>query len=95
MSFCCNRGRIAGLWYLLLMLLGTLRPIYIPSKLFVAENATGTVSNIAAHERLFRLGIADDLLAALVLVLLLTTPRGLSRTSDGVSITQMGPKHFR
>jgi hypothetical protein len=64
-----NPGRIAGLWYLLLILLGPLRLIYIPMRLFVADDATATVNNIAAHERLFRLGIADDLVAAMVLVL--------------------------
>ena len=63
-----NPGRIAGVWYLLLILLGPLRLIYIPAKLFVSGDATVTVNNIAAHERLFRLGIADDLLTALVLV---------------------------
>ena len=63
-----NRGRIAGLWYLLLILLGPLRLIYIPNRLFIAGNAAATLNNIAVHERLFRLGIADDLLAALVLV---------------------------
>jgi hypothetical protein len=38
-----NPGRVAGLWYLLLVLLGPLRLIYIPSKLFVAGNAPATV----------------------------------------------------
>jgi len=45
-----NPGRVAGLWYLLLILIGPLRLIYIPSKLFVEDNATATVHNIAAHE---------------------------------------------
>jgi hypothetical protein len=58
------------LWYLLLVLLGPLRLIYIPSKLFVAGNASATVSNIAAHEWLFRLGMASDLAGALVLIFL-------------------------
>jgi hypothetical protein len=65
-----NPGRIAGLWYLLLVLLGPLRLIYIPSKLFVAGNAAATVSNIAAHEWLFRFGIASDLAGAVVLIFL-------------------------
>lgn len=30
-----NPGRVAGLWYLLLIVLGPLRLIYIPNKLFV------------------------------------------------------------
>ena len=70
MRLISNPGRVAGLWYLLLILLGPLRLIYIPNKLFVAGDATVTVNNIAAHEWLFRLGIADDLVVALVLVFL-------------------------
>lgn len=50
-----NPGRVAGLWYLLLILIGPLRLIYIPNKLFVEGNAAATVNNIAAHEMLFRL----------------------------------------
>jgi hypothetical protein len=65
-----NPGRVAGLWYLLLCVIGPLRLIYIPSKLFVHGNAAATANNIAAHERLFRLGIAADLIGAVVLVFL-------------------------
>jgi hypothetical protein len=53
-------ARIAGLLYLTL-LAAPLRLIYIPTKLFVAGNATATVNNIAAHETPFRLGIVGDL----------------------------------
>jgi Domain of unknown function (DUF4386) len=53
-------ARIAGLLYLTL-LAAPLRLIHIPTKLFVAGNATATVNNIAAHETLFRLGIVGDL----------------------------------
>jgi uncharacterized protein DUF4386 len=55
-----NPGRVAGLFYLLL-LASPLRLIYIPSRLFVAGDATATANNIAAHETLFRLGILTDL----------------------------------
>jgi Domain of unknown function (DUF4386) len=65
-----NPGRVAGLWYLLLCVIGPLRLIYIPSKLFVHGNAAATANNIAAHEMLFRLGIAADLIGAVVLVFL-------------------------
>ena len=65
-----NPGRVAGLWYLLLVLLGPVRLIYIPNKLFVSGDAAATVGNILAHERLFRLGIASELTGAVVLVLL-------------------------
>jgi hypothetical protein len=65
-----NPGRVAGLWYLLLVLAGPVSLIYIPSKLFVHGNATATASNIAAHEWLFRLGIVSDLFCAVILIFL-------------------------
>jgi len=65
-----NPGRVAGFWYLLLVLIGPLRLIYIPSKLFVQGNATATANNIAAHEWLFRFGIVADLAGALILIFL-------------------------
>jgi hypothetical protein len=65
-----NPGRVAGLWYLLLVLVGPLRLVYIPSKLFVAGNAPATVNNIAAHEWLFRLGIVGDLVCGVILIFL-------------------------
>jgi hypothetical protein len=36
--------------------------MYVPSKLIVHGNATATAGNIAAHETLFRLGIAGELI---------------------------------
>ena len=65
-----NPGRIAGLWYLLIVLIGPLRLIYIPTRLFVQNDAAATVNNIAAHEFLFRAGIASDLVGAVGLVML-------------------------
>ncbi len=65
-----NPGRVAGFWYLLLIAAGPLRLIYIPGKLIVHGNAAASVGNIAAHEMLFRLGIASDLFAAIVLTFL-------------------------
>jgi len=65
-----NPGRVAGLWYLLLIVIGPLRLIYIPSKLFVHGNAAATVNNIAAHEWLFRFGIVSDLICGVILILL-------------------------
>src|SRR6266566_8772185 len=70
MSSARNPGRVVGYWYLLLVLLGPLRLIYIPNKLFVQGNAAATASNIAAHEWLFRFGMLSDLLGAVVLILL-------------------------
>jgi hypothetical protein len=65
-----NPGRVAGFWYLLIVLMGPLRLIYIPNKLFVQNDAIATVNNIAAHEFLFRAGIAADLIGAIGLVML-------------------------
>lgn len=65
-----NPGRIAGFWYLALTILGPLRLMYIPNKLFVSGNAAATVSNIAAHQLLFCLGIVADLACAVILIFL-------------------------
>ena len=65
-----NPGRVAGFWYLLLVLIGPLRLIYIPNKLFVSGDAAATATNISAHESLFRFGMAADLVGAVVLVLM-------------------------
>ncbi len=70
MSSTRNPGRVAGLWYLLLCVLGPVRLMYIPDKLFVHGNATATVNNIAAHEWLFRFGIVADLLCGVILIFL-------------------------
>lgn len=65
-----NPGRVAGFWYLLLAVLGPVRLIYIPSKLFVPGNAATTANNIGAHEWLFRFGIVSDLACAVILIFL-------------------------
>jgi hypothetical protein len=70
MSLSRNPGRVAGLWYLLLTILGPVRLIYIPSKLFVRGDAAATVNNIAAHELLFRFGIVADLICGVILIFL-------------------------
>lgn len=70
MSSTRNPGRVAGLWYLLLCVLGPLRLMYIPGKLFMHGNATATANNIAAHEWLFRFGIVADLLCGVILIFL-------------------------
>ena len=65
-----NPGRVAGLWYLLLILIGPLFLLYIPSKLFVEGNAAATVNNIAAHQSLFRFGVVAELAGAIILIFL-------------------------
>jgi hypothetical protein len=70
MSSTHNPGRVAGFWYLLLIVIGPLRLIYIPDKLFVHGDATATVNNIAAHEWLFRFGMVSELVGAVMLIFL-------------------------
>ncbi len=82
MSSIRNPGRVAGFWYLLLVLIGPIRLIYIPDKLFVRGNAAATANNIAAHEWLFRFGIVSDLAGGVVLVFLVLAFYRLFKTVD-------------
>lgn len=43
------------------MATGIFASLYVPSQLYVSGDVAQTASNIIAHERLFRLGIAADL----------------------------------
>src|SRR6516225_4775527 len=70
MSSTHNLGRVAGFWYLLLIAMGPIFLVYIPDKLYVKGNAAATVSNIVAHERLFRIGILAELVGGIILILL-------------------------
>jgi hypothetical protein len=63
-----KKARIAGLFYLSLVLVGPLRLLYIPAKLFVHGDAAATAGRIAAHETLFRLGIASEAFGGALLV---------------------------
>jgi Domain of unknown function (DUF4386) len=68
MTSTSKNARIAGFLYLLLVIAGPLRLMYIPNKLFVHGNASATAANIAAHETLFRLGIVGDLFCGTILI---------------------------
>jgi uncharacterized protein DUF4386 len=63
-----RNARIAGFLYLLLAIAAPLRLMYIPAVLFVHGNAAATVANVAAHERLFRLGIVSDLFCGTIVI---------------------------
>jgi Domain of unknown function (DUF4386) len=66
MSSTRNPGRWVGLLYLLVSIPGAFALIYVPGKLIVHGDATATASNIAAHETLFRLGIACNLISQIL-----------------------------
>ena len=68
MTLTRNPGRVAGLWYLLLIVIGPFFLLYIPNKVFVEDNASATVNNLAAHELLFRFGIVAELAGAIILI---------------------------
>jgi hypothetical protein len=70
MTSLSKNARVAGFVYLLLVLSGPIRLLYIPNKLLVSGNATATVNNIAAHELLFRCGIVSDLLSGFLSLVL-------------------------
>lgn len=59
-------ARIAGFMYLLLIPLGVLGIMYVPSTLFVPGDMAATASNILANESLFRISIVSALLIQLV-----------------------------
>jgi hypothetical protein len=62
MSSARNPGRFAGLLYVLTSIIGFFAMGYVPNKLIVHGNAAATANNVAAHETLFRLGIAGELI---------------------------------
>ena len=55
-------ARFAGLLYLVIIIAGALGEIFIRGTLIVSGDAVATANNIVAHESLWRLGIAGDLL---------------------------------
>src|SRR5215475_15226184 len=77
-------ARIAGVLYLVNGVTGFFSIIYVPSRLVVAGNATATAQNILASERLFRLGIASEVICAVEFIYLLWA---LYRLLSGASKT--------
>jgi hypothetical protein len=63
-------ARIAGLLYLVNAVTGFFGIVYVPGRLIVSGNAAATANKILASERLFRLGIASELICAAEFVFL-------------------------
>jgi hypothetical protein len=55
-------ARIAGLFYLVVVVTGVFSLLYVPSKLIVWDNAAATFNNIVASETLFRLGVVAGII---------------------------------
>lgn len=61
-------ARVAGLLYLLVVITGFFTIMYVPGKLFVPGDATVVATNILAHQSLFRVDIAVELLSELLFI---------------------------
>jgi hypothetical protein len=63
-----QQARLAGFLYLLVVLSAPIGLLYVPGRLIVPGNATATAGNIRAHEGLFRIGIASELIHQIIFV---------------------------
>jgi hypothetical protein len=63
-------ARVAGLLYLLLVVLGPIDLMYVPRKVIVEGNAAATANNLVAFESLFRIGIVSGLVCQIIFVFL-------------------------
>jgi hypothetical protein len=66
-----SAARVVGVLYLFTMATGIFGESYVRGRLIVRGDALQTARNIAASERLFRLGIASDLITTAGVVILL------------------------
>jgi hypothetical protein len=65
-------ARVVGFSYLFALAPAVFAEFYVSGRLMVSDNAIATAQNIIAHERLFRLGIASNLLVFAADVVLIT-----------------------
>lgn len=65
-------AKVVGLVYLLAMIPAVFAEFYVPAQLINYGDAAATAHNIAANERLFRLGIAANLFVWILDVVLIT-----------------------
>jgi hypothetical protein len=86
-----NPGRFAGFLYLVMSAFGFFAMAYVPGKLIVRGDATATVGNVAAHETLFRLGIASQLIGSagfiFVALALYQLLKGVDRRQASLMVT--------
>ena len=65
-----SNARLAGFFYLIVVVTGIFSLAYVPSRITVAGDSAATVANIIAMEPLFRAGIAVSILCYLAFLLL-------------------------
>lgn len=85
-----KNAHIAGVLYLLVVLIGPFVLIYVPGKLYVPGDATATATNILAHESLFRAhivaGLVGELLFISVVLALFRLLKGVNRELAGLMV---------
>ncbi len=64
-----ENARVAGLLYLVVVLLGPFVLLYVPGKILVPGDAPATVANLLAQESLFRIGIAAGIVSQVFFIL--------------------------
>ncbi|BDU20005.1 DUF4386 domain-containing protein [Dyella sp. GSA-30] len=70
MSHESKLARLAGLLYLIVVIAGVFRLVYVPSHILVSDDMHATINRIAASELLFRAGIASALVEQVAFLLL-------------------------
>ena len=63
-----REARVAGLFYLAIVITGPFILLFVPGKLFVAGDATATATNILAHQTLYRAWIGVSVVSQLAFV---------------------------
>lgn len=88
-----RRARFAGCLYLVLCVAAPFRLMVLPSMVPARGEAGATVAALLAHEGLFRMGIAADLLCGALLIFILRAFQRLFREVDpdlGVTLLILG-----
>lgn len=62
--------RAAGLFYILIIVIGVLNSVFIDSRLIIYEDIDRTINNITANEFLFRFGIVCELILYVSVIIL-------------------------
>lgn len=63
-------ARIAGFVYVLIIVIGVLKGVFVDTKLIEPGNDAATASNILTHELLFRFGFAGEMILFVLVVVL-------------------------
>src|SRR5262245_48858653 len=68
----CKAAKVVGWSYLCALVPAVFAEFYVRGRLVASDNAAQTALNIVAHERLFRLGIASNLVVFAIDIALIT-----------------------